>query len=184
MTVRPQDGPLTWNVNGLLADASGADRIYPVAGVELELGDDVRLARPIDGQVRLVRTNRGILAHAELEASLRAECSRCLLELTVAVRLDLREEYLPSLDFATGKPLPSDDEPEALRLTDQHALELETPVREAIWLSEPIAPLCRPDCPGLCIVCGGRLEAGDHDHPDVDMDPRLEALRAFRELDA
>jgi len=134
---------LTWNVTGLLADASGADRIYPVAGVELELGDDVRLARPIDGQVRLVRTNRGILAHAELEASLRAECSRCLLELTVAVRLDLREEYLPSLDFATGKPLPSDDEPEALRLTDQHALELETPVREAIWLSWAVHRLRR-----------------------------------------
>ena len=38
----------------------------------------------------------------------------------------------------------------------------------------------RPDCPGLCIVCGERLEEGDHDHPDTDIDPRLEALRAFR----
>jgi Predicted metal-binding, possibly nucleic acid-binding protein len=184
MTARPSDGPLTWNVTGLLSDVLGAERTYPVAGVQVDLGDDVRLARPIDGGVRLVRTNRGILAHAQLETALEAQCSRCLQDLTIMVHLDLREEYLPSLDIVTGKPLPTDDEPEALRLTDQHALDLETPVREAIWLSEPVAPLCRSDCPGLCIDCGGRLDDGDHDHPDADIDPRLEALRAFREPDA
>ena len=184
MTVRAPDGPLTWNVAGLLADIPGTDRTYPVAGADLELGDDVRLARPIDGQVRLVRTNRGVLAHARLETELQAVCSRCLEDLTVAVRLDLSEEYLPSLDFATGKPLSADDEPDALRLTDQHTLELETPVREAIWLSEPVAPLCRSDCPGLCIDCGGRLDEGVHAHPDADIDPRLEALRGFRGPDA
>ena len=90
-----------------------------------------------------------------------------------------QEEYLPSLDLATGRPLPTDDEPDVLRLTDHHELDLEPPVREAIQLAEPIAPLCRPDCPGLCIVCGGRLDEGVHDHPDDDIDPRLEALRAF-----
>jgi uncharacterized protein len=71
-------------------------------------------------------------------------------------------------------------EEEPLRLTDHHELELESPVREAILLEEPIAPLCRPDCPGLCLVCGERLEEGDHDHPADDIDPRLEALRGFK----
>ena len=66
------------------------------------------------------------------------------------------------------------------RLTDHHELDLETPVREAIQLAEPIAPLYRPDCPGLCVVCGERLDEGIHDHPDDDIDPRLEALRGFR----
>jgi uncharacterized protein len=180
MSGRPQDGPLTWNVTGLLADVAGADRSFAVAGVEIDLGEDVHLAQPVDGRVRLTRTNRGILAHAELGTALQAVCSRCLVEITVPVRLDLRDEYLPSLDLTTGKPLPVDDEPDALRLDDHHELGLEQPVREAIWLAEPIAPLCRPDCPGLCIVCGGRLEDGDHDHPAADIDPRLEALRGFR----
>ena len=67
-----------------------------------------------------------------------------------------------------------------LRLTDHHELDLETAVREAILLAEPIAPLCRPDCPGLCLVCGERLDEGAHDHPTDDIDPRLEALKAFR----
>jgi len=183
MSVRPPDGPLTWNVAGLLADVTGAERSYPVAGVELDL-DELELAQPIDGDVRLARTNRGILAHALLGTALKAQCSRCLLDISVPVRIDLREEFLPSIDLATGRPVDDEDEPEVLRLTDHHEVALETPVREAIWLAEPIAPLCRPDCPGLCVVCGGRLDDGEHDHPDADIDPRLEALRAFREDDA
>ena len=177
------DGPLAWNVAGLLADAPGAERIYPIDGVRIGL-DDLTLAAPIDGRVRLQRTNRGILAHAELRTALALECSRCLRDVEESVTVDITEEYLPSLDLATGKPLSNDEEPDVLRLTDHHELDLETPVREAIQLAEPIAPLCRPDCPGLCIVCGGRLDEGSHDHPDDDVDPRLEALRGFRVDDA
>jgi uncharacterized protein len=180
MSVRPPDGPLTWNVAGLLADQAGAERTYVVAGVEFDTGDGMGLAQALDGEVRLARTNRGILANARLQTALKTECSRCLLEIVVPIRFDLREEFLPSLDLTTGKPLEADDEPDVLRLNDHHEVELETPVREAIWLAEPIAPLCRADCPGLCIVCGGRLDDGEHDHPDSDIDPRMEALRAFR----
>jgi uncharacterized protein len=175
----PGDDALTWNVAGLLADPPGSERVYPIDDVRIEL-DDLRLAAPIAGRVRLQRTNRGILATADLRAALALECSRCLREIDYPVEVQVVEEFLPSIDLSTGKPVPTGDEPDALRLTDHHEVELETPVREAIQLAEPIAPLCRPDCPGLCIVCGGRLDEGTHDHPDDDVDPRLEALRAFR----
>ena len=178
------DRPLAWNVAGLLADDPGADRVYEVDDVSIDLGEDLRLAKPIDGRVRLLRTNRGILAHADLRTALALECSRCLREIEYPVDVRLEEEFLPALDMATGRPLPVDDEPDVARLTDHHELDLETPVREAIQLAEPIAPLCRPDCPGLCIVCGLPLESGEHDHPDDDIDPRLEALRGFTPDDA
>ena len=178
------EGPLAWNVAGLLADEPGAERLHEVGGVVIDLGEDLGLAGPIDGRVRLARTNRGILAAADLRTTLDLECSRCLREVVFGVDIRLQEEYLPSLDLGTGRPLPTDDEPDVARLTDHHELDLETPVREAIQLAEPIAPLCRPDCPGLCIVCGLRLDEGVHDHPDDDIDPRLAALRGFHADDA
>lgn len=179
MTSRgPDDDALTWNVAGLLADPPGSERVYPIDGVRIEL-DDLRLAAPIAGRVRLQRTNRGILATADLRAALALECSRCLREIDYPVEVQVVEEFLPSIDLSTGKPVPTGDEPDALRLTDHHEVDLETPVREAIQLAEPIAPLCREDCPGLCPVCGERLEDGTHDHPTDDIDPRLEALRNF-----
>lgn len=179
VTERPFEGPLAWNVAGLLAEAPGAERDYEVAGVEIDLGEDLRLAEPIEGRVRLIRTNRGVLATADLYAALALECGRCLRDVAHGVEARFQEEYLPSLDLVTGRSLPADDEPDIARLSDHHELDLETPVREALQLGEPIAPLCRPDCPGLCVVCGGRLDEGSHDHPEDDIDPRLEALRAL-----
>jgi uncharacterized protein len=178
MPARASDAPLAWNVAGLLSDGPGAERTYQIADVTIDLGD-LEMAAPLEGRVRLLRTNRGILASASLRTALALECSRCLRDVVEPVVVDIQEEYLPSLDLATGHALPTDDEPDVARLTDHHELDLETPVREAIQLAEPIAPLCRPDCPGLCVVCGERLDEGDHDHPTDDIDPRLEALRSF-----
>jgi uncharacterized protein len=173
--------PLTWNVAGLLGDEAGATRDYEVAGVTIDLGDDLRQADPIEGHVRLARTNRGLLVIADLTTSLQAECSRCLRDIEVPIEIFIEEEALPSLDLHTGRPIELEaGEDELLRLTDHHELDLESAVREAILLAEPIAPVCRPDCPGLCLVCGGRLDEGTHDHPTDDIDPRLEALRAFK----
>ena len=179
----PVEAPLIWNVAGLLGDDPGAERILEVADATIDLGDDLRLAEPVAGRVRLLRTNRGVLAFADFHTALDLECSRCLRAVTFPVEPRFEEEYLPALDLATGRPLATDDEPEVARLTDHHELDLEPPVREAILLAEPIAPLCRPDCPGLCIVCGERLDEGSHDHLVDDIDPRLEALRGFRDDD-
>ena len=173
-------GQLTFNVARVLAEGPGASRAFPVAGVMLDLGDDLSQADPLEGTVHVVRTNRGLLVTGRLETSLETSCSRCLKEIEVPVTIDLEEEALPSIDVVTAAPLDNSAEPDVLRLTDHHELELGETVREAILLEEPIAPLCRPDCPGLCPICGGDLSRGPHDHPDADVDPRLEVLRAFR----
>jgi uncharacterized protein len=173
--------PLVWNVGGLLGDDPGSTRDYEVAGVTIDLGDGLRLADPIEGHVHLARTNRGLIVTADLTTALHAECARCLREIEVPIQVRIEEEALPLIDIHTGAAValePGEDEP--LRLTDHHELDLETSVREAIQLAEPIAPLCREDCPGLCAVCGERLDDGVHDHPTDDVDPRLEALRNFK----
>ena len=174
------DQPFTFNVAGLLGDGLGADRTYDIQNASVGLPDELALAAPISGQVRLTRTNRGIITDARLHTVLAGECARCLRPLTTPIDLVLEEEYLPSVDLQSGRPIDPASEPEALRLTDHHELDLEPSISDAISLAEPIAPLDRPDCPGLCAVCGLPLDEGVHDHPDDDIDPRLEALRAFK----
>ena len=52
---------------------------------------------------------------------------------------------------------------------------------DELALAEPMHPLCRPDCPGLCAACGGRLDEGDHEgHLAPEMDPRLAALADWK----
>ncbi len=179
MTVSRPGEPLTYPLSGLLRELPGAIRLYPVAGVTVDLGPDLTLADPIEGTIRVSRTNRGVLVHGRLETAIATQCSRCLRDIEVPLDLEIDEEALPSIDIESGQPIVWSGEPDALRLTAAHELELETVVVEAIQLAEPIAPLCREECPGLCVVCGADLSLGAHHHEE-DVDPRLEALRAFR----
>jgi uncharacterized protein len=180
VTAASAGSELSYPLAALLAEPAGSRRDYAFDGIELELGDDLELARPVAGRIRVSRTNRGVFVRGSIETALALGCSRCLRPIELELSLPLSEEALPAIDIATGKPLDPEVEPEIVRLTDHHELQLESIVREAILLAEPIAPLCRPDCPGLCAVCGESLEAGPHEHDEPPLDPRLEALRSFR----
>lgn len=173
--------PLTFAVSGLMADVPGTLRDYVVENVDVDLGEELVLAEPVNGTIRLTRTNRGLIVDAKLRTALAGECARCLRPLVTPVTMRIDEEVLPTIDLASGLPVPLEEggDPEAPRLTDHHELLMRPLVAEAISLQEPIAPLCEPDCPGLCTECGERLEAG-HGHGDGPIDPRLEALLGFR----
>lgn len=172
--------PLTYPLAGLLAEPNGERRRYAVHGVTIPLPGELRLADPLDGTVDIARTNRGVLVEASLHASIEAECARCLRDIEVPIDVELAEEVLPSVDLASGTALDTSSEPDVARLTDHHELELGALVAEAISLAEPIAPVCEEACPGLCPTCGERRGPGHGAHPEDDIDPRLEALRAFR----
>lgn len=172
--------PLTYPLSGLLAEPPGTERRYEIHGATIELPDDLRLIEPIDGRVRVTRTNRGVLVDADFATVIAGSCSRCLRDIEIPMQVHLREEVLPSIDLATGKPVAADDEPEVARLTNHHDLDFGALAAEAISLNEPIAPLCEAACPGLCITCGERLGPGHAEHPADDIDPRLAALQAFR----
>jgi uncharacterized protein len=173
---------LSYNVASLLRAAPGTERRYPIEPIEMDIADDIKLAKPIEGEVRLSRTGHSIMARAHVSTAIDGYCSRCLKAVVAPIDIDIEEVALPSIDIDTGLPIDLDAEPDALRLDDHHELDLGEPIREAISLAEPIALLCRPDCRGLCLVCGIDLNAvTDHNHADDGIDPRLAALAELRE---
>ncbi len=174
---------LTVNVASLLGEPGGSVRDLVFDDLDLELGDDLTLAGPAAARFRLTRTNRGLLVDGDVRATLADACSRCLRPVEVGIDAEFEEEALQSVELATGAPIAHADEPEVASLTGHHEIELEPFVREAILLAAPIAPLCRPDCPGLCPECGAELGSGPHDHGEPPIDPRLEALRDFHVAD-
>lgn len=170
---------LTFPLAGLLAEPAGTARDEEVPPVWIDAGEDAALAEPVAGTLRVARTNRGLLVDARLGTSLATECSRCLRDIVVPLDLRIDEEALPSVELATGMPVDTSAEPDVVRLNERHELELLPLVREAIWLAQPIAPVCRDNCPGLCPECGRPLDEGTHDHGPAEIDPRLEVLRRF-----
>lgn len=164
-----------------MAEAPGTIREYDVEDVAVAPLDGPVLAKPIAGRIRLQRTNRGLVLDARLTATMGGECARCLRTVDTVADLRLQEEILPSIDLGSGTVVTPEEgeDPEIARLTDHHELELRPLVEEALTMAEPIAPLCEPDCPGLCLECGERMTPA-HQHDTTPIDPRLAALRAFR----
>jgi len=172
--------PLIYPLAGLLAQPPGSRQAFTIAGVTIPLDDDLHLTEPIEGVLHVARTNRGVLLDAPIRTAIAGTCGRCLMDIEIPLDLQITDEALPSIDLATGLAVDRTAEPDAVRLTDHHELDLAPLIREAVELAEPIAPRCRDDCPGLCIVCGERLGSGHGPHRDDEIDPRLAGLRGFR----
>ena len=98
--------------------------------------------------------------------------------------MEVDEEFLPTIDPDSGAPVPVETlEPgevdTILRIDEHHEVNLDPVFHDELALTEPMHPLCRPDCPGLCVECGGRLDSGDHEHGGDEIDPRLAGLAAL-----
>jgi uncharacterized protein len=73
-----------------------------------------------------------------------------------------------------------DESDDAARLIDEHhEIDLTPVLHEEFALTEPMHPLCRPDCPGLCSECGERLDGRHVAHATDEIDPRLAGLAAL-----
>ena len=173
--------PLTVAMSGLMAEPAGTVFEYDIPAVHVDLDEELATTEPVTGRMRVTRTNRGLLVDARIHTSLAGECARCLRPVVSPVKARVDEEVLPSIDLASGAPVPLEEgeDPEVARLTDHWELDMRPLLAAAVSLQEPIAPLCEPDCPGLCPECGIRMEPG-HGHGEDPIDPRLEALRAFK----
>jgi len=170
-----------FNVAGLLHEPPGVTRDVRLRDHYVTLGADVELAGPLDADLRLQRTNRGILMRGELRAPLRRTCARCTDSYVEEVRVPVAEEFLPSVDPVTGAPLEAGvDADELIQHVDQHhEISMDAVFHDELALTEPMHPLCSPDCPGLCSQCGERLGAGHDAHVDTEIDPRLAGLAAL-----
>lgn len=171
---------LRYPLAGLLAEPPGSERRYEIHGATIPLPDDLRLVEPLEGEVRISRTNRGVLVDATITTAIAGTCSRCLRDIEIPISARISEEALPSVDIATGHAVDASPEPYATRLTDHHELDLATLAAEAISLEEPIVALCEEACPGLCVECGERLGPDHVEHERDDIDPRLAALKGFK----
>jgi uncharacterized protein len=124
---------------------------------------------PIDFELRLEAVMEGVLVTGTAQAELEGECVRCLAEIHEDVVADFQELFVYE---GSDTALEDDD----ARRLEGDLLDLEPVLRDSVVLMLPFQPVCREDCPGLCIECGARLaDDPDHHHEDP-VDPRWAAL--------
>ena len=142
------------NVSQQLRASVGTMRSYKVSEAVDIIGDS---GSTVEGEVSLVRTNRGILAKVRLYAEVELTCSRCLNLFGYPVTLDFEEEYLPITDIVSGDLLLSSGETGSLTIDEHHVLDLTEAIRQYGLLAIPMKPLCHEGCAGMCPIGGHNL---------------------------
>jgi uncharacterized protein len=137
------------------------------AGQEYEL-----VPAPAPAVLTVTKASSGTVFELELDISLHGPCFRCLTDATLPLALRLRE-------YQATEP-GDDDELRTPYLVDGR-LDLSAWARDAIALALPDKILCRPDCAGLCPVCGRDLNAEPHEHAEEKSDPRWAALQELKD---
>lgn len=140
----------------------------------LELGGERYLVVPdrLEAELVVTRASSGTVFELRLGVRLHGPCMRCLEETVIERDLALREYQ------ATN---PGDAEELTTPYLRDGVVDVSAWARDALVLSLPEKILCRPDCAGLCPVCGKNLNAEPHAHEEESTDPRWAALAELRD---
>jgi uncharacterized protein len=162
---------MLFNVAQLMKSAVGTSFVtdFQENEDEVTLDEDLTVVDPIEGHVRMRRTNQGLLVDGWVDLTLELTCTRCLKNFEQPMHISFEEQFYPTVDVLTGMPLPTFDQEEIFPIDDHHQLDLTEAVRQNTLTALPMVTICREDCKGLCSQCGQDFNLGPCDcKPEVD----------------
>ncbi len=161
-------------VNVLRIPDEGLPLDVEVGAEELCLPQVAEVAFPLPVRIlgRLTRVAEQIYFQGTIAGTMSTPCSRCVETTTHDFEVETQVMFLPPSAADSHEDTAAmglADKPD-LYMHDGMKLDLAPPVYDQVVLAFPVQPLCRPDCAGLCQICGGnrneascacRAESGD-----------------------
>jgi len=161
-----------FDLAGLQLSPGGGRRVELHVAIDpLRLGGERYEIQPalVPATLDVSRTTGGGYAlRVWFEAKLAGPCVRCLEPAAPLVTVDSREVSQPSEEL---------DCP----YLEGDVLDVQAWAHDALALAMPAKLLCRPDCAGLCPICGADLNtAGPEHRHERQPDPRWAKLSEVR----
>jgi uncharacterized protein len=153
----------------VLSHGEGRRLEVPVALEPLELAGQAYVSPDsVPARLDVSRPSSGYAFRLRFPVRIEGPCMRCLGDAVLEAEVDAREVAQENTeDEELLSPYVVDDE-----------LDLGRWAHDAAVLAIPTQFFCRPDCAGLCPVCGESLndaDPADHEH-DTGSDPRWAKL--------
>jgi uncharacterized protein len=145
-----------------------------IALAPYDLGGQRYLPVPekVTAELAINRGTSGTTFELGFPVRLHGPCYRCLKDAVLDLSIRAREYQATS---------PGESDELRTPYVVENQLQLSDWARDAIALELPQQILCRPDCAGLCAVCGEDLNENPHEHEEERSDPRWAALEELRQ---
>lgn len=132
------------------------DKTYP-AGVFDDRGHMFRQVAPLRVQAVAELVNSDIRIRGHLDTRLEMECDRCVAQMELGVEQNFDLSYRPVSVIARAEEVEVNSDELEVGFYSGEGVELADMVREQVMLTLPMKRICRPDCQGLCPICGSNL---------------------------
>jgi uncharacterized protein len=161
---------LRLNVGFLVHEEVGYNYEFPFEFDKIKLSDDLELL-DFSGQLNVSRTPQGLLFNGDFTGKTTLECARCLKAFEGQLKWTMTELY------AFTEKSVSDS---GLLVPEDAQIDFRPLFREYALLEIPIRPICKPDCKGLCPVCGQDLNVRDCGHRPQEDESPFSVLKKLR----
>jgi uncharacterized protein len=156
-----------------LTTGEGRKLELSVAPGPFELAGEAYTVEPplLDARLDVSKTTgSGYALRLRFEAELAGPCMRCLSPAGPRFEIEAREVSQPGAGEELESPY-----------VEHGVLDLRSWAHDALALALPAQILCRPDCAGLCPVCGADLnDAGPEHQHEPSPDPRWAKLSELK----
>jgi uncharacterized protein len=133
---------------------------------------DIAPDAEVDVNLQIQSFVGGLWVRGEVAAPWFGVCRRCSLRVEGRTSVILSERYVDE------RRVEDDD----AYLIENDFIDLEPMIHDALLLEIPLAPLCREDCAGLCLHCGGDRNETPCDC-QAPTDPRWATLDGLKFVD-
>jgi uncharacterized protein len=181
-----QRSPLVLDVTRLGRRPGSLQTVQETVAAPARMGLDliaIPEGAPLTLDLQLQSVSEGVLVTGTASAPTTGECARCLTALSGEIEVDLTELFA----YPGSETEATTEDDEVGHVVSQHGIDtidLEQTIVDAVGLKLPFAPLCSPDCLGLCQECGISLATAEAGHHHDAIDPRWAKLSHLRPSDS
>lgn len=138
------------------------------------------LNEPLRFTGHATKTEDDVYVEGRLKGVVDTECSRCLERMRIPLDLEVGVLYVPRQTLP-GEDVGGTVEPESnMAFYVGDTIDLVRELRDLLLVSLPIKAVCRPDCKGLCSLCGANLNVNECGCRDNSAGSPFDKLRELK----
>lgn len=135
-----------------------------------DISEEITLTSPVRVLGKITDIDGYMTLRAKISTSYETVCDRCLAPIAEELSFDF--ERTVAMNAAN-----IDEDSDDIIWVKEGKVDFDADVIEELSLELPIYHLCSEDCPGLCSVCGKKLDGACKCSQEKEIDPRLEIFK-------
>ncbi len=167
---------------GTVLDVTESAEEFP-ALAEMIASGDLAFAAPIHVRLKIFRVREVVEVEGGIETTMRFVCGACLAEFDASMASSFAVTFvreLPQVFDESGEEVQLSADEMGMIPFQGDEIDLREAVAEQVVISQPIRPLCREACKGLCPQCGADRNESDCGCVRPVMNSKFAALKDFR----